>query len=617
MAKVLQRLTDEEAAELLSDWQFFARPEQLAPPGEWLVWTYLAGRGAGKTRAGAEWVRQKLKAGCGRIALIGPTAADCRDVMVEGVSGMMSVCWEGDRTATGELLGRPVYEPSKRRLTWANGALAAMFSAEEPERLRGPQHDALWADELAAWDDPQSAWDMAMLGLRLGDQPQAMVTTTPKPLPIIRELVSDHRNIVTRGTTWDNRSHLAKSFFDQVVGKYEGTRLGRQELNAEILEEAEGALWSREMIRRVDAAPDLLRIVVAVDPPASSSSQSALCGIVVCGLGVDRRGYVLADYSGRMSPGQWGMKVVEAYDLWKADRIIAEGNQGGEMVRHTIQTVRENLPVTIVHASRGKQARAEPVAALYEQGKVDHVGIFPELEDELCTWEALSNLPSPDRLDALVWGLTELAIGGGPMVYAQPVEDFVCDPFRLPSSWPSVCVIDFDRSQFAAVWGVHHTSAGILYLYDQYLAPRTDLAVHAAAIRERGSWIPTLFCLAARGRSQAEGIRLAERLVDLGLDLMTVEADPEVGVSVVADYLTSQQLRVFTTMDQWLVAYRRYHRGDDGSLVAEGDHLMTASTFLALYGPNVATTENMAWMRAEDDGRHEGELFEERSTTGY
>jgi hypothetical protein len=330
----------------------------------------------------------------------------------------------------------------------------------------------LCAPDCGSWrrnDAGSAIGDMAMFGLRLGDQPQAMVTTTPKPISIIRELINDGRNVVTRGTTWDNRAHLANSFFDQVVGKYQGTRLGRQELYAEILEEAEGALWTREMIRRGEAPP-FIRVVVGVDPPASSSGGSALAGIVVCGLGVDRRGYVLADHSGRMSPGEWGRKVVEAYDTFNADRIVAEGNQGGEMVRHTIQTVRENAPVTIVHASRGKQARAEPVAALYEQGKVDHVGTFPALEDEMCTWEPLSAMPSPDRLDAMVWAMTDLAIGGGPMVYAQTVEEVVCDPISIPSIWPQVCVLDIGRTHFGALWGAWHRTPDTVYLTGEYLA---------------------------------------------------------------------------------------------------------------------------------------------------
>ena len=588
----------------------------MAPPGNWLVWTYLAGRGAGKTRSGAEWIREKLQAGCGRLALIAPTAGDARDVMVEGVSGIMSVCWEGDRTDKGEVLGIPAYEPSKRRLTWANGAQAAIFSAEEPERLRGPQHDALWADELAAWADPQATWDMAMFGLRLGANPQAMVTTTPKPLPIIRELVNDPRNVLTRGSTWDNRTHLAESFFHHVVGKYEGTRLGRQELNAEILEEADGALWRRDMIRRGDV-PELVRVVVGVDPPASSSGDSALAGIVVCGLGIDRRGYVLADYSGRMSPGEWGRKVVAAYDNFNADRIIAEGNQGGEMVRHTIQTVRENIPVTIVHASRGKQARAEPVAALYEQGKVDHVGSFPALEDEMCTWEPLSALPSPDRLDAMVWAMTDLAIGGGPMVYALPVEQFVCDPIRIPSTWPQVCVLDIDRTHFASVWGAWHRTTDTLYLTNEYRAPLSHLAVHVAAVKERGSWIPAIVDIEDHGRTHDAGWRLVQRLADFGLDLLVVPLDPEAGIAEIATRLTTGQLKVFSDLPIWLSQYRQFRRDEKLELVERDAHLMRATALMVLAGTDAGITENRAASGAEENTWEDFGLSGRSSSTGY
>jgi hypothetical protein len=360
----------------------------------------------------------------------------------------------------------------------------------------------------------------------------------------------------------------------------------------------------------------MIRVVVGVDPPASSSGESALAGIIVAGLGVDRRGYVLADYSGRMSPGQWGRKVVEAYDRFRADRIIAEGNQGGEMVRHTIQTVRENVPVTIVHASRAKQARAEPVAALYEQGKVDHVGSFPELEDEMCTWEPLSGMPSPDRLDALVWALTDLAIGGGPLVYAQAEEQFVCEPMRIPSIWQRVYAIDFDHAWFAAVWGAHDRATGNIYLYDAYLAPRTDLAIHADEVRQRGRWIPGLFEPWARGRSEASGLRSIDRLVGVGLDLFDVTGDPEVGVAVVAEMLTSGRLRVFRTMDLWLTAYRQYQRTDDGDLVDRDDHLMRATAPLVLYGPDIAISENRASIEV-DDGGDDGGWTGPRSIAGY
>lgn len=417
-AAVLASLTDAECEALINDWGFLARDNQLPPDGDWLVWLILAGRGFGKTRTGAEWIRERVKAGAGRIALIAPTASDARDVMVEGESGLLSVCWAGDKTYAGEDLGRPSYEPSKRRLTWANGATATCFSAEEPERLRGPQHEVGWCDELAAWKYLQDTWDMFMFGLRLGVRPQALITTTPKPLKIFKTLANDPKTVVTRGSTFDNAANLAGTFLKAVRDKYEGTRLGRQELYAEVMEEAEGALWTRQMVedaRHEGALPEMARIVVSIDPATTNKEDSAETGIVAAGLGRDGLGYVLNDGSGRYSPGDWAKKSVSMFRELGADRFVAEGNQGGEMVRHTIKTEWSAAPITIVYASRGKAARAEPVAALYEQGKVKHVGAtLSTLEDQLCTWEPLSGMPSPDRLDALVWALTELMLGVQP-----------------------------------------------------------------------------------------------------------------------------------------------------------------------------------------------------------
>lgn len=421
--KAIASLTDDKLAEILWDWRFWARPEQIEPEGDWQTWLFMAGRGSGKTRSGAEWVREQVKAGHGRIALIAPITADIRDVMIEGDSGILSVSWEKDRDSNGNLIGRPTYEPSKRhKLTWENGATAYGYSAEEPDRLRGPQHDALWADEVAAWYEPDDTWDMAMFGLRLGKKPRAMVTTTPKPVPLLRALLRDKSTVVTRATTHANRGNLAEAFLSKIISKYEGTRLGRQELDGELLEEAEGALWNRAMIERARVTgplPAMKRIVVAVDPAVTAKAESNLTGIVAAGLGVDGRGYVLADSSDRLSPDAWARRAVAQLDSLKADRIIAEGNQGGELVRHTIHSVRPNIPVTIVHASRGKQARAEPVAALYEQNKIGHVGTFPELEDQMCTWEPLGDLPSPDRIDALVWAFTALMLNPTPQLTIQ------------------------------------------------------------------------------------------------------------------------------------------------------------------------------------------------------
>ncbi len=358
-------------------------------------------------------MREKVRQGARHVALVAPTTADTRKVMVQGDSGILSVCWKGDKTAKGDLLGVPTYEPSNREVKWANGAIATTYSAEEPERLRGPQHDYLWADELCAWKRSRETWDMAMFGLRVGVRPQAMVTTTPKPLALIREILDDPLTAVSRGTTFDNAANLAPAFLRRVLGKYSGTRLGRQELYAELLEEAEGALWTREMLdvaKFEGELPEMQRIVVAIDPAITANAESDETGIVAAGLGVDNQGYVLEDVSGRYSPGKWAKKAIQLFNDVGADRIVAEANQGGEMVRHTLNTEWPSCPVTMVWASRGKRARAEPVAALYEQGRIKHVGGLAELEDQLVNWEPLGGMESPDRLDALVWAMTSLMI---------------------------------------------------------------------------------------------------------------------------------------------------------------------------------------------------------------
>jgi phage terminase large subunit-like protein len=413
------------AEALESDWRALARSEQVLPSGDWwTIWLYLAGRGAGKTRSGAEGVREWIDGGqCGRVALIAPTQADARDVMVEGESGLLAICPNSNR---------PMYEPSKRRLTWPNGAMATLYSAEEADRLRGPQHDGLWADELAAWKGAQAAWDMAMLGLRLGKRPRAIVTTTPRPLPLLKALLKREGQdvVVSRGRTRDNADNLASAFLAEIVSRYQGTRLGRQELDAELLEDTPGALWSREMIEEGRRAkpdmPPLRRIVVAIDPAVSTGEDSDETGIVVVGLGVDDHGYVLEDASGKLGPIAWAQRAVALYRRWGADRIIAEANQGGAMVETTIRTVDPNVSFKAVHASRGKITRAEPIAALAEQFRIHHVGAFPELEDQLCGFAGGSS-DSPDRLDAMVWAFTELMVDTTPAAgmlefYRQEVE---------------------------------------------------------------------------------------------------------------------------------------------------------------------------------------------------
>jgi phage terminase large subunit-like protein len=397
---LLDELSDRQAADLLYDWRFWARPEQVPPDGDWRCWLVLAGRGFGKTRTAAEWVRAEVEAGRrGRFGLIARTAADVRDVIVEGESGIL---------ATARPDFRPRYEPSKRRLTWPNGAIATTYSADEPDLLRGPQHDALVADELAAWKYPE-AWDMAMLGLRLGANPRVVAATTPRPTKLIRELVDAPTTHVTRGSTYDNLDNLAPAFADQIIKRYEGTRIGRQELLAEILTDMPGALWTYAMFENRKPPPDLARVVVAIDPAATSGEDSDETGIVVAGLGVDGRGYVLGDRSCRLSPDGWARRAVAAYDEWCADRVVAEVNNGGEMVEHTIRTVRKSIPYKQIHASRGKAVRAQPVAALYEQHRVTHCEVFEDLEAQLTGWTPESGT-SPDRLDALVWALTDLML---------------------------------------------------------------------------------------------------------------------------------------------------------------------------------------------------------------
>ncbi|HEX6841401.1 MAG TPA: terminase family protein [Stellaceae bacterium] len=406
--RMLDGLSDRQIGDLVHDWRFWARPNQLPPDGAWRVWLLLAGRGFGKTRTGTEWVRTQIEEkGARRIALVAPTAADVRDVMIEGESGLLAVASPGLR---------PDYEPSKRRLTWPNGAVATCFSAEEPNRLRGPQHDAAWCDELAAWRH-EEAWDMLMLGLRLGADPRCVVTTTPKPIRLIRQLLGDRGAVVTRGSTYDNAANLAPAFLAQIVRRYEGTRLGRQELDAEVLDDVPGALWTRDAIDRakVAAAPALRRVVVAIDPAVSTGEEADETGILVAALGQDGHGYVLDDLSARLAPAGWARRAIAAYHAHHADRVVAEVNNGGDLVEATLRAVDAGVAYRAVRASRGKAVRAEPVAALYEQGRVHHVGSFPALEDQMCACapdldRGMAGI-SPDRLDALVWALTDLMIG--------------------------------------------------------------------------------------------------------------------------------------------------------------------------------------------------------------
>lgn len=386
------------------------------------TWLVLGGRGAGKTRLGAEWINAHVRgfppwAPQGlryrNIALIGETLADVREVMIDGPSGIL-------RNARGE---RPRFEPSRRRLVWPGGAVAQIFSSEDPDSLRGPQFDAAWGDEIGKWKHAEEVFDMLQFGLRVGPAPRQLLTTTPKSVPLLRRLLKDPSVRVARMRTSANAAHLAPGFLAAVVGRYGGTRLGRQELDGEMIEDRADALWKRDELERLEvpAEGDLTRIVVAVDPSASDSRRSAACGIIVAGLREDGMGIVLADGTAeKAGPGEWAARAVGLYHRHDADCIVAEVNQGGDMVAAVIRTVDPLVPVKAVRASRGKWLRAEPVAALYEQGRVRHAARMPELEDEMCDFgpDGLSGGRSPDRVDALVWALTELMLrpAGNPRI---------------------------------------------------------------------------------------------------------------------------------------------------------------------------------------------------------
>jgi predicted phage terminase large subunit-like protein len=407
---------DRLAAELTTGWNATARPNQRMPTGDWAVWLIISGRGWGKTRVLAETVNAWAATGrARRMAIVAATAADARDVIVEGESGIME---------TAPDYCRPYYESSKRRLTWpTTGAIATTYTAEEPDRLRGPQHDAAVCDELGSWANGTSTWDMLQFGLRLGRNPRTVVATTPRPTRLLRSLLAREGKggvVVTRGTSYENRGNLAPGFFADIVKRYEGTRLGRQELNAEILVDTPGALWTLEVIERTrrSAAPDeLARVVVAIDPAVSSHEGSDETGIIVAGKGADGHGYVLEDLSGRYQPAEWARIAIDAYKVHAADRIIAEVNQGGDLVETTIRTIDTNIPFTAVHASRGKYVRAEPIAALFEQSRVHIVGALPKLEDQLTSFVPdldRAKSGSPDRADGMIWALTELMVDRTP-----------------------------------------------------------------------------------------------------------------------------------------------------------------------------------------------------------
>lgn len=405
---ILKSLTPAQADELLYDWEFWGRPEQIEPAGDWSTWLALAGRGWGKTEAGAQWIRKRVANGSRHIALVAETQKDLEEVMVPRIIAVHP----------------PREAPSVRykpvRLTWPNGAVALGYNGTEPDQLRGPEFDTAWVDELAKYkksenrDLAQETWDMLQFTMRKGNDPRVLVTTTPRPRPVIRAILKDRKTVVSRGSTFDNAANLPASFLQTVREKYEGTRLGRQELFAEILDDVPGALWTRDLINNTSDIPPMQRVVVAVDPSgASGDGEGDSIGICVAGKGIDGKFYVLEDATCDLSPAGWGRRVVDRYHAHKADRIVAEKNFGGAMVESVIRTADRNVPIRMVTASRGKSVRAEPVAALYEQGRVKHARGLDQLEDQMLqmTSTGFVGEGSPDRLDAMVWAITDL-MGG-------------------------------------------------------------------------------------------------------------------------------------------------------------------------------------------------------------
>ncbi len=410
-----QSLSPEQVQYLKWYWPFWARDNQLPPPGEWKTWLLLGGRGSGKTRAGAEWIRAQVEgtsplggSRCRRVALVAPTLLDAREVMIEGESGLR-------RCSSAAF--RPVFSTSRRRLEWPNGAVAYIFSSEDPDSLRGPQFECAWCDEFCSWTHVEQTWDMLRFGLRLGLAPRTVVTTTPRPIAPLRAMLNDPSTVTSRARTTDNKL-LSQSFLNEVERRYGGTVLGRQELDGELIEDPVGALWTRsQIVLTYDTCPPALeRIVVAVDPPVSVGAKADECGIIVAGYACKSDAvhtWVLADRSLQgVRPEAWARAVMQAYADYDADQVVAEANQGGEMVRTVLALANADAPVRLVHASRGKHVRATPVAALYEQGRVHHAGRFPVLEDQMCAFGAdgCSSAKSPDRVDALVWAITALVL---------------------------------------------------------------------------------------------------------------------------------------------------------------------------------------------------------------
>jgi phage terminase large subunit-like protein len=417
--KVLASLSPEELEGLEYCWPLFARPDQLPPPPPWRTWLMLGGRGSGKTRSAAEYIRGEVESGRHQsIVLVGPTADTLRRDQAEAIL-RISPSW-----------CRAQHEPSTRRITWQNGAVAYLLSSEEPDRARGINASLCWGDELTSWTYPDEIWANIQMGLRIpgpkGDDPRAVISTTPKRHKLLKQVMASPTTATTRSRTVDNRANLSEATVEFLMSTYGGTSLGRQELDAELLDDVDGALWGRELLDtcRVehDDKREYRRVVVAVDPSGGSGKNNDECGIIVAGRGADAHGYVLADLSGKLSPERWARRAVDAYHTYKADKIVVEANFGGDMCVATIRGIDARIPVKVLHASRGKAIRAEPVVSLYEQHRVHHVGSLDGLEDQMCSWDPNHSSGSPDRVDAAVWAITELLVTpSGGSVRVQPL----------------------------------------------------------------------------------------------------------------------------------------------------------------------------------------------------
>lgn len=440
--KFIKSLAPEELTMIYYNWrEIWARPSQIEPEGDWTYWLILAGRGWGKTKTASEWIRERVYSGEAKhLAFVAPRSADIRDVMIEGASGLLDVFPPNQR---------PIYEPSKRRVTFHTGAVAITYSGDEPDQLRGPNVDTVWIDELASARLQKEIMDMIAFCLRIGSNPRCIITTTPRPTPTIKGLAKQANVHITRGTTFENRENLSPVFFDSIIGKYERSRIGRQELYGEILEDNPKALWNSAEIdsHRVDKHPILRRIVIGVDPAVTANKKSDETGIIAVGKGTDDHYYVLEDKSCRESPARWGKIVCNLYGKLEADKVIGEVNQGGDMVGHVINTIDPLVNFKSVRATRGKKVRAEPVAALFEQGKVHMVGVFPDLETQMVEWNPEEDGDSPDRIDSMVYAIMDL-MGKGKRTLTNYNPEGITDFSRQSPHLPDHIASDPKRESF-------------------------------------------------------------------------------------------------------------------------------------------------------------------------